>query len=90
MASEFGMEVSPPADRTDDLSARIAFDPYRTGDFNTVVKAWLPFTFAINSVARTMGTRDLYPFILSPGVIHKLGFIHDLVQNVAGRDDRNR
>jgi hypothetical protein len=26
--------------------------------------------------------RDLYPFILSPAVIGKLGFIHDLVQDV--------
>jgi len=85
MASEFGMEVNPPADRTGDLSARIAFDPYRTEDFDVVVKAWLPFTFAINSVARTMGTRDLYPFILSPVVIQKLSFIHGLVQDVASR-----
>ena len=30
-----------------------------------------------------MGVRDLYPFILSPAVIAKLGFIHDLVQGVA-------
>jgi hypothetical protein len=26
-----------------------------------------------------MGTRELYPFVLSPAVITKLGFIHDLV-----------
>jgi hypothetical protein len=37
--------------------------------------------FAINSVSRTMGTRDLYPFVLAPAVITKLGFIHDLVQS---------
>jgi hypothetical protein len=88
MASEFGMEVNPPADSTGNLSARIAFDPYRTEDFDIVVKAWLPFTFAINSVARTMGTRDLYPFILSPVVIQKLSFIHGLVQDVARGHDQ--
>jgi len=87
MASEFGMEVNPPADRTGNLSARIAFDPYRTEDFGIVVKAWLPFTFAINSVARTMATRDLYPFILSPFVIEKLSFIYGLVQDVARTHD---
>jgi hypothetical protein len=27
-----------------------------------------------------MGARDLYPFVLAPAVINKLGFIHDLVQ----------
>jgi hypothetical protein len=37
----------------------------------------------MNSVARAMGVRDLYPFILTPAVINKLGFIHDLVQDTA-------
>jgi hypothetical protein len=83
MASEFGMEVHPAADRIGALSARVAFDPYAADDFGKVVGAWLPFTFAINSVNRAMGLRDLYPFILSPAVIQKLGFIHGLVQGVA-------
>jgi len=48
-----------------------------------LVNAWLPFTFAINSVNRAMGARDLYPFILSPAVVAKLGFIHALVQDAA-------
>ena len=37
----------------------------------------------MNSVNRAMGMRDLYPFILSPAVVAKLGFIHSLVQDVA-------
>jgi hypothetical protein len=36
--------------------------------------------FALNSISRAMGTRKRYPFMLSPTVIHKLSFIHDLVQ----------
>jgi hypothetical protein len=39
----------------------------------------IPLTFALNSLNRTMGREDLYPFIISPPVIEKLGFIHDLV-----------
>jgi hypothetical protein len=35
-----------------------------------------------------MGTRELYPFILSPQVIQKLSFIHGLVQDVAKRGER--
>jgi len=88
MASEFGMEVRPPADQIGGLSVRIAFDPYRTENFDPIVAAWLPFTFAMNSVARAMGTRDLYPFILSPEVIRKLSFIHGLVQDIARRGER--
>jgi hypothetical protein len=48
--------------------------------------AWLPFVFAMNSVSRTMGTRDLYPFVLAPAVIRKLGFIHELVQSARQPD----
>jgi len=33
---------------------------------------------------RAMGLQDLYPFVLSPAVIHKLGFIHDLVHGRVG------
>jgi len=83
MASEFGIEVHPAVDRTGQLSARVAFDPYTAGDFKAIVSAWLPFTFAINSVNRAMGLRDLYPFILSEPVIAKLGFIHGLVREAA-------
>jgi hypothetical protein len=82
MGSEFGIEVHPSTDRTGQLSTRVALDPYATDNFDAVVAAWLPFTFAINSVNRAMGLRDLYPFILSPAVIKKLCFIHDLVQAV--------
>jgi hypothetical protein len=30
--------------------------------------------------SRAMGERDLYPFVIAPPVVHKLGFMHDLVQ----------
>jgi hypothetical protein len=83
MASEFGMEVRPRVDQVGGLTARFGFDPYEADSFNAIVTAWLPFTFAMNSVNRTMGMRDLYPFILSPAVIEKLSFIHTLVQRVA-------
>jgi hypothetical protein len=44
-----------------------------------LTNTWIPLTFALNSLNRTMGREDLYPFILSPLVIEKLGFVHDLV-----------
>ena len=83
MASEFGMEVRPKVDHGGELTARIRFNPYEARDVEALVNAWLPFTFAMNSVNRAMGLRDLYPFILSPVVIAKLGFIHDLIRDVA-------
>jgi hypothetical protein len=86
MASAFGIEVRPSADRSGGLSAQIAFDPYDVDDFDAIVTAWLPFTFAMNSINRAMGLRDLYPFVLSPTVIEKLRFVHQLVQGAARKE----
>jgi len=44
-----------------------------------LIDAWLPLTFTVNSLNRSMGQPDLYPFVLAPGAIAKLGFIHALV-----------
>lgn len=79
MASAFGMQVSPQLDTKGELSGRIDFDPYAAESIQQIIDAWLPFVFAMNSVTRAMGERDLYPFVLAPDVIRKLGFIHDLV-----------
>jgi hypothetical protein len=80
MAANFGMQVAPAVDRIGGLSAKVDFDPYTSGEFDAIARSWLPFVFAMNSISRTIGLRDIYPFILSPAVIGKLGFIHDLLQ----------
>jgi len=61
------------------LDADIDVNPYETGGIDAIIAAWLPLTFATNNLNRCMGAGDLYPFVLSPPVIRKLGFIHDLV-----------
>ena len=58
----------------------IAFDPYTIESFDAVVQAWFPFVLAMNSLSRTIGSRDMYPFVLTPPVIAKLTFIHHLIQ----------
>jgi hypothetical protein len=52
-------------------------------DFQRVLNAWLPFVFAMNSVNRAIGLRDMYPFIIALPVIEKLDFIHKLVRAAA-------
>ena len=39
---------------------------------------WLPLTYALNAVNRSMGKDDLYPFVLSAPVMAKLDFVHRL------------
>jgi hypothetical protein len=80
MAGSFGVSIHPKLTRDPGLQADIDFDPYREPDMEVIVEAWLPLAFAVNSLNRSMGQTDLYPFVLSPPVIEKLGFVHDLVR----------
>lgn len=80
MANAFGIRIQPRVAREETLSATIDQDPYQTVDMQQIVVAWLPLTFAVNSLNRAMGNPDLYPFVLSPAVIQKLAFVHDVVR----------
>lgn len=79
MANAFGLRIKPNVDKGADLAVAIDFDPYGETNIQQITDAWLPLTFAVNSLNRCMGVSDLYPFILTSAVIRKLGFIHDLV-----------
>ncbi|MFS8038431.1 putative zinc-binding metallopeptidase [Xanthobacter sp. AM11] len=79
MAGAFGMRVRPWLDSTGDLAATVDFNPYRYCSIQQMLDAWLPISFALNNLNRCLGMSDAYPFILGPGVIAKLGFMHELV-----------
>ena len=78
-AAAFGLRVDPKAGRDPGLAMEIDFDPYRQGDFDALVQAWLPLTYAVNSLNHSMGQPDLYPFVLAPTVMGKLRFVHGLI-----------
>jgi hypothetical protein len=82
MASAFGVRARP---RTEDasLALRVDFDPYIEGDVQTIIDNWVPLASMLNNLNRAMGHPDAYPFILTPQVIEKLGFVHDLVHRHA-------
>ncbi|SIP97168.1 hypothetical protein SAMN05880590_101522 [Rhizobium sp. RU35A] len=77
-ARAFGLVVEPHGH--EDLATEVAFDPYRARSAAQLVDAWVPFSVALNSIHRSLGVPDLYPFILTPTVVAKLEFIHGLVQ----------
>jgi hypothetical protein len=78
-AGAFGMLVTgPPEAKDPNLMAVPETD--RTGDpFDEIIDTWLPLTYALNAVNRSMGLDDLYPFTLTPAVIEKLAFVHGRV-----------
>ena len=57
----------------------IATDPYCETDFETLANLWVPLSITMNSLHHSMGERPLYPFILTPAVRAKLGFVHKII-----------
>jgi len=53
--------------------------------FSRTLARWLVLSEASNSINRCMGLPDLYPFVISPVVAEKLGFVHYLLGSVADR-----
>jgi hypothetical protein len=64
--------------------AAIDFNPYLAPNAERLVDAWAPLTIAINGVNRSMGQRDLYPFVLNVDVMRKMAFIHDVIVAARG------
>jgi len=83
-ANSFGLTVRAKLAKTADLAANIDFDAYRA-EMDRIIEGWLPLTFAVNSINRSMGLSDLYPFVLSPAVIGKLTFVHERINAQRGR-----
>ena len=80
-AGAFGLRLRPGVSQGPDLMTRIDFDSYWTNSVSALIEAWMPLTLAVNSLNRSMGLPDLYPFVLSSPVITKLGFVHGLIHS---------
>ena len=78
-AYSFGVRINP--EKVNDqqyMQAHIKKDPYKISDFDEIIKMWLPLTYAVNSLNRSMGHADFYPFVIMPAVVEKLRFIHEV------------
>ena len=79
MAFAFGIHIKPGIAESSGPGVALDFDPHDPGSIDRLIEAWLPLTFAVNSIIRCMGEADFYPFLLSPRAVAKMGFIHELV-----------
>lgn len=62
-ASQFGFAAAPAA----------------PDDFGPLMEEWYRLSVALNSLNRSMGLPDAYPFAISPVVEAKLKFVHELI-----------
>jgi hypothetical protein len=80
-AESFGLGT-PGATGARGLTRRIGAHPTRPAGsttFGEVIDNWLELSYALNQINRSMGHKDLYPFVLAAPVIEKMAFVDRLV-----------
>jgi hypothetical protein len=77
-----GLVVNPKLEQ----SAGAVFDFHpRDSDMERLVEAWATLTLTVNSLNRSMGLQDLYPFVLGPLAVAKLAFVAQRIKEIAPR-----
>jgi hypothetical protein len=82
-----GLAVTPKVPQ----SPGAVFDLHpREADMDQLLEAWLALTFAVNSINRSMGLSDLYPFVLGPLAVAKLAFVQQRIRAVSRREPESQ
>jgi len=77
-ALSYGLTIAQhPMDGPAQPAVQIAATDF--SDFDSLIKSWLPLTLAMNSLDRSLGHPDSYPFVLTDPPLRKLRFVHELV-----------
>ncbi len=85
-AGAFGLLVAGPEPLADPALASVPeVAAGQEQPIESVIDSWLPLTYALNAVNRSLGLGDLYPFTLAPVVIEKLGYVHEQVLATVSR-----
>jgi hypothetical protein len=74
-----GMMLKPK--RPGEPELVIEGQPVRSIDFDELLNDWFALAYVLNSLNRSVGMPDPYPFTLSTPVIEKLRFVHEVVHS---------
>jgi hypothetical protein len=66
-------------------AANIAWLSTTRSTMEEIVGAWAELSIALNSINRSMGLQDTYPFVLSPAVVNKLRFVFEVISAGAAK-----
>lgn len=79
-ANAFGVSIRPRAAEGDSMEAKVSFNAYNTKNFKWIYDQWLPVTNLMNNMNKSMGLKELYPFVINSTVYKKLEFVHQIIQ----------
>jgi hypothetical protein len=75
----FGAQLDPFPGPEHHPGPVVDFDPY-AAETDALVGQWVPFSFALNAINRSMGQPDLYPFRLTPAIVRKIDYVNRVVK----------
>ena len=78
-AASYNTRVVVPG--TDDSDSDEIINPFDSdvSSFDHLVEKWVPVTLLLNSLNRSLGQDDAYPFALTAGALEKLRFVHEII-----------
>ena len=77
-ANSCGLSLHPV--KADEPTLDKVILPTKTDAFDDIQREWFALTYVLNSLNRSIGMPDSYPFTLSTPVLEKLGFVHKVVR----------
>jgi hypothetical protein len=75
-STSYGLALLPDDPNEPTLTDRT---PVEDASFENLMKRWFPLTYALNSLNRSLGMPDGYPFTLASPVVDKLRFVHRVI-----------
>jgi hypothetical protein len=77
-AASYNTRVEVPGVGGDEVD-----DPFASseGNFDRLVEQWVPVTLLVNSLNRSLGQDDAYPFALTAAPLEKLRFVHEVIHS---------
>ena len=81
-ARAYGLSLRPSAGQPRETALTATWLDLHS--FEELIGGWIPLTVALNSLNRSMGTNDSYPFVLSQPAIDKLRFVHNVIEGWRG------
>ncbi len=80
-AASYNTRVEVPGGDEDEVD-----DPFEVDkpEFDHLVEQWVPVTLLVNSLNRSLGQEDAYPFALTAASLEKLRFVHDVIREHVG------
>jgi hypothetical protein len=78
-AYDLALKPKPVARVAEDRTPTLSTRRLDLHSFDDLIGGWVPLSVALNSLNRSMGLADPYPFVVPPPAVEKLRFVHEVI-----------